>query len=627
MIKLSQILAATRVDSVTDVIQAVGSKVSWKPVGGRDNNLATINLGSDPAAGVTERITNAIDAVLEREWIERGEPTNIRSPREAVELWFGIKDGKMENVDAREAEAASLADRIQVTLRDSSRDDHPTVDVRDYGTGLKSEEFATSILSLNENRKLRKFFLSGAFGQGGSTALSYSQYCIILSRRIHKEGEEPNSVAFAVVRFNVGNLDVDKHGLYEYMVDRSTGQPIALQVPLEEFEPGTLIRHVHMDIGKYNGVITAPTRSLWYLAHHYLFDAVLPYRIVEARAGKTETRRFVGGNHRRLTQGEKEGGAVDYQRAATITFRAGTIEISWWVLSAEGDPSTAKERITNYCLASKPIVITFNGQKQGDLPNTIIKNDLKLPYLDRYLVVHVDCDGLDNAARRQLFSTTRESLRDSSILDDLRRTVTEILEGDEELRRLDTLRKQRYMQRADSQSTESLRRRLANRVKTMIKAGGSGTGVPTPGEPPTSGSSSPKPPIPVQEPPTFLEISTADPKKIYAAGPFRLLFKTDADPSYFLNPDAFIPIISPPSFGQYTGTATVRDGYGVAYFKAGETTNIGDTAEISLELRPNRAKTLSSTLGIEVVETPVAGTGTGSGEASTPNINPMYVGS
>lgn len=183
------------------------------------------------------------------------------------------------------------------------------------------------------------------------------------------------------------------------------------------------------------------------------------------------------------------------------------------------------------------------------------------------------------------------------------------------------------MQRVDSQSTESLRRRLANRVKTMIKAGGSGTvtpsGVPG-GEPPLPAGSNPKPPIPVQEPPTFLEITTASPKKAYPAGPFRLLFKTDADPSYFLNPDAFIPIIVPPSFGQYTGTATVRDGYGVAYFKAGENTKVEDTAEISLELRPNRAKT---SVGVEVVEMPAVGTGTGGGESPTPNINPMYVGS
>ena len=38
----------------------------------RENNLATINLSSDPAAGLVERVTNAIDAVLEREWVQRG---------------------------------------------------------------------------------------------------------------------------------------------------------------------------------------------------------------------------------------------------------------------------------------------------------------------------------------------------------------------------------------------------------------------------------------------------------------------------------------------------------------------------------------------------------------------------
>ena len=94
------LLGATNVRRVTDVIEtfAMNHRISWRAVGDRENNLATINLGTDPAAGLIERITNAIDAVLERVWNEMGRPTNIRSPREAFESWFGIQDGRLENV-------------------------------------------------------------------------------------------------------------------------------------------------------------------------------------------------------------------------------------------------------------------------------------------------------------------------------------------------------------------------------------------------------------------------------------------------------------------------------------------------------------------------------------------------
>ena len=67
----NQILDATQVQQVTDIIDAFieNYDIGWKPVGGNENNLATVNLGSDPAAGLIERVTNAVDAVLDREWM------------------------------------------------------------------------------------------------------------------------------------------------------------------------------------------------------------------------------------------------------------------------------------------------------------------------------------------------------------------------------------------------------------------------------------------------------------------------------------------------------------------------------------------------------------------------------
>lgn len=456
------LLDATKIDDITELLEEELTKdtVSWKPVGDRDNNLATINLGSDPAAGLIERVTNAIDAVLEREWQERGQPTGVHSPREAVEQWFGIKDGRLENVPDWSGKVGDLIQRVRVTMHDSDRPDRPTVEIRDSGIGLTAQQFSESILSLNANRKLRKFFLSGAFGQGGSTALAYSLYTIISSRAVDN-GAGANPVAATIVRFNRGDIQVDKHGVYEYAVDASTGQPFVLEdVSLDEFPPGTLVRHLAMDLGKYNKLLTAPTNSLYYLAHHYLFDPVLPYRIEERRSNTSyDENRTVGGNHRRLTTGAN----TEHQLSARRNFRDGSIAITWWVLSQEGQ--SAQDRINNFCLRSKPIVITYNGQKQGELPSTIIKKDLKLPYLERYLVVHVDCDKLDNESRRQLFPTTREMLRDTSLLEDLRLTITETLQGDEKLSLLDQERKQRYVRRVDSQSLESIRRRLANRLE------------------------------------------------------------------------------------------------------------------------------------------------------------------
>ena len=67
-----ELITAYTPKEVTNILKKIGaSKMLWENVGKRRNNLATINIGTDPAAGVTERITNAIDAVLEKEWITK----------------------------------------------------------------------------------------------------------------------------------------------------------------------------------------------------------------------------------------------------------------------------------------------------------------------------------------------------------------------------------------------------------------------------------------------------------------------------------------------------------------------------------------------------------------------------
>ena len=92
----------------------------------------------------------------------------------------------------------------------------------------------------------------GAFGQGGSTALAYNNYTIIISKpHFKKDSRSKSKISFTIVRINPGDIELDKHEWYEYMLDKTTGQPFTLEIEDEIFEPGTLVRHVLMDLGKY----------------------------------------------------------------------------------------------------------------------------------------------------------------------------------------------------------------------------------------------------------------------------------------------------------------------------------------------------------------------------------------
>ena len=199
-----QLLIAHKTSEVTNVLMKLGkSKMRWEPVGGRKNNLATINIGTDPAAGVTERITNAIDAVLEKEWKLQKEPLDIRTPRKASELWFNIEEGKISKIkDPYDKRLKDLSDKINVTLYDSGKDSKPTVEIRDKGIGLEPEQFSKTILDLNGNNKIGKLHLMGAYGQGGSTALSYNDLTIIMSKPFFGDNRKKKNVAWTVVRIN-----------------------------------------------------------------------------------------------------------------------------------------------------------------------------------------------------------------------------------------------------------------------------------------------------------------------------------------------------------------------------------------------------------------------------------------
>lgn len=626
---LSNILNASTVSEITDILEQIHEEYSthWIPVGGRPNNLATINIGTDPAAGLTERITNAIDATLEKEWIIRGKPDNINSPRTAVKEWFKIPNGRLSEVtDIREFDKLSRS--IVISLKESEKTENPTVEIRDHGLGIEGKRFGDTILSLNGSNKLNKLFLLGAFGQGGSTALSFNNYTIIISRPYFNSKGEANTnktVFFTIVRVNPGDINKDKQEWFEYIVDDKTNVPIAIEDEDNVFEPGTLVKHIAMEIGKYRSAVTQLTGSLWYLCHNYLFDTVVPFTIRDERKRLTKDKienRTVSGNNRRLS---REGSNTEYKRTVPLTFRDGHVQINYWVIDTEGTDDPAS-RITLYTLKSQPIIITFNGQKQGYMPNTVIRNDLKLPFLEGYLVVQIECDKLDNEAKRQLFSSTRESLRDTNILDELRKLIFDTLKEDEELIKLDHKRKQRYLKKDDNEATEKLRKRLANRINVFLKEAGKGEAVqpaPTPG---TNPGGKKLEPIPVQEPPTFLTITTPDEKEVYPGKSFSIKFKTDAHSNHFVNPDSFLAISSPHSLCSYTGNANVLNGHGIAYFKVADSVALDTAATLTLELRPRNQKSLSDSINVVTVVFPETADSSKKGDKSVPNIIPQFIG-
>ena len=173
---LKTILAARSAADVRKLLEKLGDHADvelnapfgplglfWHPFGDRESNISTIGLGTKAGRSLTERLTNAQDAILDA---EAKAATKIpSSPWDAAELWFG-RPRSDRDVGLYQWDRNKIDRRIRVVLLDSDEAQSPTVDVIDDGIGIPPDAFPTTILSLQAGNKIKNKHLIGAFGQG-----------------------------------------------------------------------------------------------------------------------------------------------------------------------------------------------------------------------------------------------------------------------------------------------------------------------------------------------------------------------------------------------------------------------------------------------------------------------------
>ncbi|EQD48889.1 hypothetical protein B1B_11871, partial [mine drainage metagenome] len=91
------ILRAKSTWDVDRVLTGLGTAVDWVPLGNNPANYGLITMGSDPYNGITERITNAIDAMIELEVELKPELRKCSTPRAAVEAIYGLREGNLRD--------------------------------------------------------------------------------------------------------------------------------------------------------------------------------------------------------------------------------------------------------------------------------------------------------------------------------------------------------------------------------------------------------------------------------------------------------------------------------------------------------------------------------------------------
>jgi hypothetical protein len=455
--------AKTEVD-VDEVLVGLNDRVEWIPLGGRENNIGIVNMGAEPKDGITERITNSIDAMIELEVELNPELLQCSNPREAVEKIYGFKDGYIRSTERRAL--GELASNIKVKFQDSGLKKRPTIEIWDKGIGQHPSDFPDTLVSLNQTYKITKFYLMGAFGQGGQTSFSYCKYGIIISRKSPKllsKGKK-DEMGFTIVRYHDPTTkdDFRKIGHYQYCIDKETSKvfsvsPSSLRVP---FDNGTLIRLVSYQMPKGTSDALQPASVAWSFLSQSLFDPLLPIRLYEERKKyyKSKSQSLTGVAYRLWKGGKGVKAGLDVSDTYDLDLgMKGKVRINYWALSPKDEFANWKEIRRGFVSPSNAVFITFNGQRHGVENPRFLRDKVGLTYSNEHIIVQIDCDQLENTSKKELFSSTRERLIEGEFKDDLMNHIVQHLKDDRNIRAFEKKRKENFMNVQSHKDTSRIR--------------------------------------------------------------------------------------------------------------------------------------------------------------------------
>jgi hypothetical protein len=565
----------------------------WMPLGAKEGNFGLVNIGSDPGFAFVERITNALDALIDEAARHAGPEVvaELGSPRAAVAALFAIPEGRTIHL-APEREAR-LARDVVVTIGDGTVYARPMLEIRDAGTGLEPDAMPATILNLAGSNKIAKPYLAGAYGQGGSTTFAFSPEGTIVA-----SATDDSAVGITFVRYRELDARKNKNGRYEYLSRPGAAGVGRIARDALSFARGTLVRHFDYDLGQYAGDARLPERSLLALVQTALFDPVLPFTIVENRTRFRTTRAAdagavplfsenaagapdepaaaepaltavpYAGRFARLQRAG--GGAVEYAQSVQIPLApigANNIATAhYWVLAAPDALLHPDPR--------HPIVMTNFGQTHGVEDRRLIVDALRLPFLKNDLVVQIELDGLSPGVKRELFSTTRDRLKRGSRYNALIAAIVEALGDDAQLAAANTRRRLRLLEKQQKTDYKKLRRRFAELIEKFrpgeeaaaqrSAAGTNGTVAAAGGSPDAeSAGDAPPQPLPTLEHPTFLRIKRdTGPLLLRRARRTALVVESDAPNGYLaVHENARLVLVDPTLGGvRFLRTSDFRGG-------------------------------------------------------------------
>lgn len=394
----------------------------WRFVGDNPSNGSVIGMLRKGEKGLIERVTNGVDAVIEKKVAELfgTAPSSSNTViAKAFPKYYECRQKIKKGEEGARSNAYDAANQVLVAVSDGSRSSRPTFDVVDHGTGISGKDFPNTILSLNKGNKLSsdKQYLIGAFGQGGSTSLSFANATVIVSkiedkfwftivRAVDLEDYKNIAYVYLTVDGEIPTAELDGYSPKEEWIAKFIG-----------FDSGTFVRMVEMNISQdISSLDAAKPRGLVDFINTELFDIGLPISVYENRKSfalnEHHQNRVAYGSSLRLSTWSyvKE----EYSGSLVVDYENRPYRIDYYAVlpnKEEDWASDAKCRETFGIINvyDDPIIYTVNGQTVCTETFTKLKNG-GLSQLKHRLLIVINLDLLGKE-KYKFFTTDRSQIR------------------------------------------------------------------------------------------------------------------------------------------------------------------------------------------------------------------------
>ena len=459
-------------EDVNKLLQALKSRADdLNHVGDIATNQGAINIYENPAHALIERITNAMDAILELMRIKHPKIT-ARSPHEFVSKIWDIES--VSKLSINDPKLKQLKKLINIELADSGNREKPTVIVSDSGIGIHPSEAKDTILSLHGNNKKGKFYLHGMFGQGGSGTFASCEISVVITRKasIALDGKE-DLVGITVVMKT--HEDDEQLPSYKYLCDNDKNIPGFDPSGVVDFDNGVKVIHVGYDIGNTHKRPVYDKNGLSGFLGQRMFDPALPVTFIGSRTNPNDlnegnpTVRTARGLSYRLGINSKGKARAVYNDKISISLdkEKGVVDVRLWLIHwPDGIQKTAKSARQSFIPGNQnPIVFTNSGQTIDSLPSSWFRKKTGLGLIAEGVVIDIAIDKLNHKEKASLVGGNRKLVQ-TGLYAEIMEHIIDRLNDDDKLKHWEEKFANRRVTREIVD--EELSKRLGEKIDTYL---------------------------------------------------------------------------------------------------------------------------------------------------------------